>query len=124
MSRRRKAPLRPRSYRLWIQPKRISSGLALFFYLGFSPSLSWSAATPADVVIARSPETLVARIVLNTEDKGDVFVAVAANGDYLVKLQDLVALGFISPRGSIVMLDWRGESLTEINGRGAFFFRS
>ena len=117
MNQRRKSPLRLRFYRLWIQPKRISSGLALFFCLGFPPSLSWSAGTPADVVIARSPETLVARIVLNTEDKGDLFVAVAANGDYLVKLQDLVTLGFISPRGSIVMLDGEANlSLRSMDG--------
>jgi outer membrane usher protein len=61
-------------------------------------------ADPAAATALAQRDTLVVRIVLNTEDKGDYFVE-RAGSDFLVKTQDLKAIGFPAPPGSVVMID-------------------
>ncbi|MCM2312446.1 MAG: fimbria/pilus outer membrane usher protein [Steroidobacteraceae bacterium] len=50
-------------------------------------------------------ETMVVRVTLNTESKGDVFVERTPDGDFLVKIQDLRAIGFREPTGSHVSIE-------------------
>ena len=50
-------------------------------------------------------EQIIARIILNQEDKGDFFVNQGEDGDFLVKIDDLKAIGFRSPAGAISTLD-------------------
>ena len=67
--------------------------------------MAWAADTPQANTSTRKVESIVVRILLNTEDKGDFFVALTPDADYLVKRQDLKSLGFKYPQGSIVVLD-------------------
>ena len=48
---------------------------------------------------------MVLRVTLNTEDKGDLFVARNADGDFLLKLADLKAIGFKAPTGAVLQFD-------------------
>lgn len=57
------------------------------------------------VTRAAARETMVVRVRLNTENKGDVFVERAPDGDFLLKAQDLRALGFREPTGLVVQLE-------------------
>ncbi|MCM2312355.1 MAG: fimbria/pilus outer membrane usher protein [Steroidobacteraceae bacterium] len=43
-------------------------------------------------------------MTLNTEHKGDLFVERTANGDFLVKVEDLRSMGFRSPAGAVLMV--------------------
>lgn len=66
---------------------------------------AWGAdAVVAAAKVART-ETMVVRIKLNTEDKGDVFIERTGDGDFLVKVQDLEAMGFRNPRGTVVIVE-------------------
>jgi len=62
-------------------------------------------------------DQLIAKITVNQEDKGDLFVDRAADGDFLVKSEDLKLIGFRTPLGQITRID--GEeyrSLRSITG--------
>lgn len=50
-------------------------------------------------------ETMVLRVRLNTVDKGDLFVARTPAQDFLVRLEDLKAMGFRDPSGTSVLVD-------------------
>jgi len=50
-------------------------------------------------------EQIIARIILNQQDKGDFFVNQGENGDFLVKTEDLKTIGFRSLSGEISLLD-------------------
>lgn len=82
---------------------------ALLCCICLAPAVSSQAATPADsAVLTLAADSIVLRVSLNTEDKGDFFVGVTKDFDYLVKTQDLKTIGFKEPAGTTVMLD--GES--------------
>jgi outer membrane usher protein len=51
------------------------------------------------------PETLVLRINLNTENKGDLFVQRTSDLDFLVKVEDLKTIGFRDPTGTVHVID-------------------
>ena len=69
------------------------------------PALSQPAATQSAGASAAA-ETIVLRVSLNTEDKGDLFVNRTPDGDFLVKVEDLKAMGFKEPLpGTVVVLD-------------------
>lgn len=77
----------------------------LCFFPYFSPRCSYAG------------ETIVAGVVLNHEDKGDFFVVVTDELDFLVKEEDLKAMGILSPEGTVV--EFQGErylSLGSIRG--------
>lgn len=82
---------------------RISA--ALVCGLGLAPTACWPAETASSEAKAPSVETLVLRVFLNTEDKGDLFVARTSDRDFLVKLQDLKTMGFRNPSGTLVVLE-------------------
>lgn len=72
----------------------------------FFPAVSSLAGTPAGGVVASgTADSIVLRVTLNTEDKGDFFVGITKDLDYLVKAQDLKIMGFKDPAGTTVMLD-------------------
>lgn len=92
--------------------------------------LSIAAALPAAPLAAQPPgaqsapaarESLVLRLTLNSEDKGDVFVERTADGDFLVKLADLRAVGFRDPPGRQVVLD--GEAYLSLRSMRGLSFR-
>lgn len=70
-----------------------------------APVSALAQATPADKLNSAQPELIVLRVTLNTEDKGDLFVARTPDGDFLVKIEDLKTIGFREPTGPIVVLD-------------------
>ena len=77
--------------------------LSVLLALAAAPS---RAAEPLAVAAnpARS-ETIVVNVRLNSERKGDFFVERTAAGDFLVKEQDLKAMGFRDPRGTRVLIE-------------------
>lgn len=50
-------------------------------------------------------DQLVVKIILNQEDKGDFFVTQGENGEFLIKTEDLKALGLRSLSGPVSSLD-------------------
>ena len=50
-------------------------------------------------------EQLIARVILNQEEKGDFFINRSDNGDFLVKTDDLKTIGFRSPTGAISTIE-------------------
>ncbi len=85
--------------------RRSTLGGALWLCLGVVPTACW----PAEALVAPGPalegDTIVIRITLNSEDKGDFFVQRMPDGDFLVKAQDLKAMGFREPAGRFVMIE-------------------
>ena len=73
-----------------------------------TPAACWSAETVSEPSIAAQAETLVLRVTLNTEDKGDLFVARTGQQDFLIKIQDLKSIGLKEPAGNAIVLE--GES--------------
>ncbi|MDO8264217.1 MAG: hypothetical protein Q7T21_13485, partial [Gallionella sp.] len=95
-------------------PKKSLVASAMLCCLGAAPLAAWSVeaadnakgavATPKVAGVAQS-ETMVLRVSLNTEDKGDLFVARTPTADFLVRTQDLKDIGFTNPVGSTVLLE-------------------
>lgn len=100
--------------------RQLSVACALFCGVCTAPVVSWSAETSNTLAGARKAESIVVRILLNTEDKGDFFVAVTPDADYLVKLQDLKILGFKALQGTTEVLE--GEPYLSLKSmRGVTF---
>jgi len=77
---------------------------------------------PGTASTAAAAEPMVVRITLNTEDKGDHFVARTADGDFLVKEADLKAMGFRALTGPVTLLDGEAHrSLRSMEGVRAAF---
>jgi outer membrane usher protein len=70
-----------------------------------APLPSWAQAQPPAAAAAAPTETIVVRVNLNTESKGDFFVQRAGASDFLVKVEDLKAMGIRSPAGSVQVID-------------------
>jgi outer membrane usher protein len=67
--------------------------------------------------IAAQMETLVLKVILNTENKGDVFVQRSADFDFFLKVEDLKAMGFKNPTGAIQVIDGETHvSLRSVRG--------
>ncbi len=65
----------------------------------------------------QADETLVMNITLNQEAKGEIFVQMTGDGDFLIKTDDLKSMGFSEPAGKITQV--AGEpflSLKSIEG--------
>lgn len=71
---------------------------------GSALAQSSAGAAPASAASA-SAEPIIARILLNTESKGDFFVFRTAAGDFLMKLEDLKAIGLREPNIPAVQMD-------------------
>jgi outer membrane usher protein FimD/PapC len=82
-------------------------------------------AAAADTMIAASNpaqgESIVLRATLNTEDRGDLFVERTPDRDFLVKIQDLKAMGLREPPGKVVMVD--GEPYISLRSMPGVTFR-
>jgi outer membrane usher protein len=82
---------------------------ALLCCLGAAPLAAWpaddGAIEVAQAMLAAQAETMVVRVSVNTEDKGDIFIARTPDRDFLVKVEDLKAMGFRQPAGRIVLLE-------------------
>lgn len=108
-------PLIVRASRCWWLNRPFSLQLhpvpvvgALLCCLGAAPTQSWPAEPVNSTATASKAESVVLRVTVNTEDKGDFFVGMTPDFDYWIKTQDLKAMGFKEPAGTTVLLD--GES--------------
>lgn len=77
----------------------------LLCYLAVTPVSAWSAVPASGVAGVGQAETMVLRVILNTVDKGDIFIARTPDLDFLVKLEDLKTMGLKDPAGTVVVLD-------------------
>ncbi|MDB5745027.1 MAG: csuD [Polaromonas sp.] len=67
--------------------------------------------------IASQTETLILKVVLNTENKGDVFAQRSADLDFLLKVDDLRTMGFKDPTGTLRVIDGEPHvSLRSVRG--------
>lgn len=88
-------------------PKKALVASALWCCLGAAPLAAWSAEASKNagtVSGVAQAEAMVLRVTLNTEDKGDLFVARTPSHDFLMRLQDLKDIGFKNPVGATVVL--------------------
>jgi outer membrane usher protein len=96
---------------------------ALWCAMGIVPAACW----PADVLVAAinpaQSETIVVRIILNTENKGDFFVERTPSRNFLVKTQDLKAMGFKEPPGTSSIVDGEPHILLQSMPGVSFEFR-
>lgn len=73
--------------------------------------------TVAQLATVGSLETIVLRIHLNSEAKGDYFVQRTADLDFFVKVEDLTAMGFRAPAGTTHLVDGEPHlSLRSVTG--------
>jgi outer membrane usher protein len=90
---------------------------AILFCLSATPALGWPAEVATVGAGVVQAQTMVVRATLNTEDKGDVFVGRTADLDFLVKVDDLKAMGFRDPAGTVQILDGEPHlSLRSVKG--------
>jgi outer membrane usher protein len=90
--------------------------LSLFLTSLYCSHLAWAADTPPTFAPAPA-EVIVVRVSVNSEAKGDLFVGRTADLDFLVKLEDLKAIGLQDPSGRITMLEGEPHlSLRSIRG--------
>lgn len=84
----------------------VSAGLAgvLLCCLGV-PAVASAADTPPRAIAAAPAEVIVLNVTLNSEPKGDLFVGRTADLDFLVKVEDLRAMGLKDPSGKTVHLE-------------------
>jgi len=69
------------------------------------PLPSPAADKPGSSAVAAQTETLVLRVHLNTQNKGDLFVQRTPDLDFLLKMEDLKAIGFKAPVGAVQVID-------------------
>jgi outer membrane usher protein len=80
------------------------AGIALCLIVAVAPP-SFAADNQSSSASAPQTETLVLRVNLNTENKGDLFVQCASDLDFLLKLEDLKAIGFRNPVGTVQVIE-------------------
>lgn len=99
------------------------AGTALCGLFTLAPAWPQALADRSGAVSAAAAETMVLRVSLNTEDKGDLFVNRLPDGDFLVKLEDLKAMGFKEPiSGTVVTVEGEPHlSLKSMSGVGHLF---
>jgi outer membrane usher protein len=103
-----------------MKPSKVAG--ALWCLLGAAPTFCW----PADVIVAAANpaqgETIIVRVTLNTENKGDLFVERTSDRDFLIKVPDLRAMGFRNPLGTPVVIDGENYiSLRSMSGVSSEF---
>jgi outer membrane usher protein len=77
---------------------------------------------PGSTAAATQTETLVLRVILNTENRGDLFVQRTPDLDFLVKVEDLKAMGFKDIAATVRSIDGEPHiSLRSIQGVTARF---
>ncbi|MBT9477151.1 fimbria/pilus outer membrane usher protein [Polaromonas sp.] len=99
-----------------INSKLVSTALCLAVAIS-PPSLAEDKPNPSAVSVAVQMETLILRVTLNTENKGDAFVQRSADLDFFLKVEDLKAMGVKDPTGTIQVIDGEPHvSLRSIKG--------
>lgn len=88
--------------------------------LALSPRLAAAANETHPGVPNADFETLVLGVTLNAETKGDLFVQRTAESDFLVKVEDLKAIGLKDPVGSATAVD--GEAYLSLRSMRALSF--
>lgn len=83
--------------------RRGAFGALLFCFATLGASSG--AAEPPALTRPAARETIVVRVTLNTENKGDLFVERTPDADFLVRIQDLRAIGFREPTGPLVGIE-------------------
>jgi outer membrane usher protein len=63
-------------------------------------------------VFVQAAETLIVNVVLNQEAKGEFFVQMTGDADFLIKTDDLKSMGFSEPAGKITQI--AGESFLSL----------
>jgi outer membrane usher protein len=94
-----------------------AAGAVLFLFLAALTAFAADATTEPPLFAAAPAEIIVVRATLNSQAKGDLFVGRTADLDFLVKPDDLKAMGLLDPAGRITTLE--GEpylSLRSIRG--------
>jgi outer membrane usher protein len=115
MSTRTCVPERPAPRRRAVS-RAAQAALSLFF-AGLTLSLPLRAADAPPLFAPAPAEVIVVRVSVNSEAKGDLFVGRTADLDFLVKLEDLKAIGLQNPAGRITMLEGEPHlSLRSIRG--------
>lgn len=98
------------------KPARASRLLGIVLsFAAAAPLTTWSAEAPP--VAVAGAQTMVLHVRLNSEDKGDLFIARTPQQDFLIRIEDLKAMGFREPSGTQVM--YEGEphmSLSSMRG--------
>ncbi len=61
--------------------------------------------TLSNLPLAEGGQMAILRIVLNQEEKGEFFVFVTADGDFLVRIEDLKKIGITEIRGKVSILE-------------------
>ena len=103
---------------------RVAGGigaLALVFMVCARPSVAAEGPPLLAMLGGAGPETLVVQVALNSSNKGQFFVS-AWNGDFLIRVEDLKAMGFANVRGRTRNID--GEemiALKSIDGMSVVF---
>jgi outer membrane usher protein FimD/PapC len=97
---------------------RLASVTLACCFLGTLPAVCASQEQPANApASAGRPEIMVLRVLLNTESKGDFFIGRTPDNDFLVKADDLKAMGLTEPAGTLVTLEGEPHlSLRSISG--------
>lgn len=96
-----------------------------------SAFLIFSAAVPlaglpvqTQAAVTAPAETMVLGVTLNTEDKGQLFVARTSDGDFLVRIADLKAIGFKTPNAPVVEHEGEPHTLLRSLEGVTFTFQS
>lgn len=67
--------------------------------------MSWAADAARTATVPAPAEVIVVRITLNSEPKGDLFVGRTADLDFLLRVEDLKAIGIREPSGRTVLVE-------------------
>ena len=71
--------------------------------------------------LTEATETVIVNIILNQETKGEFFVNMTDDGDFLVRINDLKSMGFSEPKGKITQI--AGESFLSLRSIEGVEFR-
>lgn len=57
------------------------------------------------ILLGQAGEMAILKVTLNQEEKGEFFVYVTGDGDYLIKTEDLVKMGLSEARGKTFIIE-------------------
>lgn len=83
---------------------RVAAAGAIWICLNTLSPACWSATPTVPAAEPASRESLVLRVTLNTEDKGDIFAERTGDNDFLFRAEDLRSMGFKNPSAGVQMV--------------------
>jgi outer membrane usher protein len=119
MSIRTCVPERPARRRRGAAHAARAAALSLFV-ASLNPCLAARAADAPPLFAPAPADLIVVRATLNSQAKGDLFVGRTADLDFLVKLDDLRAIGLTDPSGRITTIE--GEPYLSLRSIGGLSF--